>query len=190
MSAAQVAGAQEKLSRYLSARKQEGILEQLDPRLLAPWVMSIQPRGKTSVGFPNLEDASSVLDHRVDLQAVPDDAGVSKETRAFAFPVSRHPVHVEPIERSAKVISLFENREPRKSRLVDLERETLEEGVVLPQRKAVFAIVVGTVERMVNGDGAIPGETLRSPHSFFSGFQQASTTSFFLVAAPRDEKIS
>ncbi len=164
MSAAQVAGAQEKLSRYLSARKQEGLLEQLDPFLLALRVVSIQPRGETSVGFPNLEDASSVIDHRVDLQAIPDDAGISKETRAFALPVSRHPVQVESMKGGAEVIPLLENREPRKSRLIDLEREALEEGVILPQRKPVFAIVVGTVERMVSGDRAISGETLGTPH--------------------------
>jgi len=126
MSPAQVAGAQEELPRYLSARKQECLLEQLHPCLLAPRVMRIQPLGEAAVAVPNLEDTSSVLDHRVDLQAVPDDAGVSEETRAFALPVSRHPVHVEPIERSAEILALLENREPRKSRLIDLERETLE----------------------------------------------------------------
>jgi hypothetical protein len=126
--------------------------------------MGIQPRGETSVGFPNLEDTSRVLDHCVDLQAVPDDAGVSKETRALTLPVSRHPIQIELMERGAKVLAFLENREPRKSGLIDLKREPLEEGVVLPQRKAVFAIVVGTVERMVGGGCAVTSETLGPSH--------------------------
>jgi hypothetical protein len=88
VSTGQVTGAQKKFSRYLSTRKQERRLEQPHPLGLAPRVMCIQPLGKAAVAVPNLDDASRVLDDRVDLLLVSNDAGVSEETGALSAPVA------------------------------------------------------------------------------------------------------
>lgn len=48
--------------------------------------------------------------------------------------------------RLAEVICLFQNGDPGKPGLIDLQDETLEEQVIILQRESVLGIMVGYVE--------------------------------------------
>src|SRR6185503_2226691 len=48
-----------------------------------------------------------------------------------------------------------ENREPRESRLIDLEDEPLEQLLVAPDRESVFPVVIGAVPGMTGGEVAV-----------------------------------
>jgi hypothetical protein len=47
-----------------------------------------------------------------------------------------------------KSFPFFQNGQPGETSLIDLKDEAFEEKVIIPQREAVFVIVIGTVERV------------------------------------------
>jgi hypothetical protein len=56
---------------------------------------------------------------------------------------------------SPEPLPLLQDREPRKACLVDLENESLEQSFVIPDREAVFEIVVRPVDGMPTGRLAV-----------------------------------
>jgi hypothetical protein len=58
------------------------------------------------MALPNCDDPASVLNRRVDLQLVADDASVAQEPRSLAASVSRYSIDIKPVECSSEVLSL------------------------------------------------------------------------------------
>ena len=64
---------------------------------------------------------------------------------------------LKPIIRELERRAFLEDGEPRQAGLVDLEHHALEESGIVAQREAVFGVVIGAVERVAGGDGAVGG---------------------------------
>lgn len=102
--------------------------------------MSAEPAVEGAVRLPQREDDARVVNHGVDLEAVPDNAGVREEAAALLRTVARDDVRVEAVERAAERVALAEDGRPREARLVDLEREALEE-LGEPERRKLRKLV-------------------------------------------------
>ena len=110
------------------------------------------------MALPEREDDPGIVDHRLDLEAVSDDPGVREEALLLSRAVAGDGFRIEALERRMKVRALAEDRGPREAGLVDLEREALEELRVSPERKTVFAVVIGPVQGVTGRNVAIGHE--------------------------------
>src|SRR6185503_6106209 len=79
--------------------------------------------------------AFRVVDRRLDLAAVPDDALVLQETRHVARPEPGDAIDVEPGKRLAERGALAENRQPAQAGLKAFEADLLEEAAIVGDRR-------------------------------------------------------
>src|SRR5690554_6093634 len=153
--AGQVAGAHQELPGDLRPGEAEGAPEEPDPLRMGQRVVVVEPGGEAAVLIAQgLEDAG-VVDHRLDLEAVADDAGVRQQPGALGLAVGGHPVDGEALEGLPEGGAFLEHGEPGEPRLVDLQGQALEEGVIVAHREAVLVVVVGAVKRMTRGQVTI-----------------------------------
>ena len=110
--------------------------------------MRVEPSRKGAMALAQGEDAPRVLDDGGDLGAVADDARVRKEPPPVGRAVGCDGLEIEGLEGASKGLALLQDRQPRKPRLVDLERQPLEERGVPADREAVLLLVVGPVPGM------------------------------------------
>ena len=94
-------------------------------------MVRVDPRSERAVALPEREENPGVVDDGLDLEAVSDDPGVREQALLLPGAVTGHDLRIEALECSAEVRTLPEDRRPRKARLVDLEREALEELRIL-----------------------------------------------------------
>lgn len=144
--AGQISRGQEELIHDLPTGKDKNLLEQFHPLRLWERVMRVQPAFEGAELFLQFENPARVDDGRVDLQAVADDARVRQQAGAILFSVGGDRGNVKAVVGAAKIIRLFEDGDPRQSRLVDLQHEALEEQVVVVKRESVLLIVVSFVQ--------------------------------------------
>ena len=97
-----------------------------------------------------------VVDRRLDLAAVPDDAFVPEQLRDLPFAEARDLLEVEAPERAPEVLALAEDRQPRQAGLETLEADLLEEPVVVGDSSAPLVVVVAQVV----GVSAVPPTAL------------------------------
>jgi hypothetical protein len=95
-----------------------------------------------------------VAEGRLDLPAVPDDAGVAEQPGHVARSHARHGVDLEIPEGAPEVRPLAEDREPGEAGLEALEAELLEEPAIVGDREAPLLVVVGAVERVAAAPAA------------------------------------
>src|SRR5205807_2980254 len=114
-----------------------------------------EPLRERSVALAQGAEAFRILDGGVDLQPVADDPFIGQQALAFGAGEARHAVDLEPEESAPEGLALLEDREPGEPRLVDLQDEPLEEGVVVRDGKAVLLIVIRPVEGMAWRDVAV-----------------------------------
>lgn len=157
MGAGQISGAHQELADDLAAREPERRGEEEPPFLLRKRLVGVEPTRERSMGLPKEKDPPGVLDDRFDLRPVADDARVGEQPAFLPRAVSRDPFGSEAFEGRAKGLAFLQDREPGEPRLVDLEREPLEEGRVAPDRESVLPIVVLAVERLSRREVAIAG---------------------------------
>src|SRR5262249_21971812 len=89
-----------------------------------------------------------VADARLDLALVADDAGIRQELLELGRGIARDLLRVEAAVDLAVVLALAQHRDPRETGLAALERQQLEQGVVVLEGLAPFAIVVFLVQRI------------------------------------------
>src|SRR5215472_16784243 len=136
----QIAEAHQKLADDLAAGEAERLLEQLDPRRLGARMVRVEPMRERAVAGADRLQPLRVLDHRLDLEPVADNAGVAEQPADVARAEARDLVDVVGREGAGERSALLQHREPRQAGLVDLEREALEQHRVVTRRKAVFAV--------------------------------------------------
>ena len=117
--------------------------------------MGVEPFGERSVRLAQAQHHAGVVDRRLDLEPVPDDAGIGHQPRLVAPGEAGDDLGIEPAVRLPEAVALLEDGEPRQPRLVDLQDEALEELGLLPAREAVLAVVVGAVEGVAGGVRAV-----------------------------------
>src|SRR5690554_3018937 len=149
--AGQVAGAHQELPGDLWPGEAEGALEEPDPLRMGERVVVVEPGGEAAVLIAQGLEHAGIMDHRLDLEAVADDAGVRQQPGPLGLAVGGHPVDGEALEGLPEGGALLEHGEPGEPRLVDLQGQALEEGVIVGHRETVLAVVVGAVKRMARG---------------------------------------
>lgn len=127
--------------------------------------MGVEPDGEGAVRLVQFENAVGVLHRGGDLETIADDAGIEEESRAAPLVEACHTLQIEAVESSHERLTLLQDRQPGESCLVDFQDQPLEETVVVADRKAVLVIVVGTVERVVDGSVAV-----RAHDAMLSGY--------------------
>ena len=90
-------------------------------------MVSVEPTGERAVRAPQRSHDLGVLDRRVHLEPIADDARVGEQSRALADSESRHDVRVEPAKRLVKGVPLLEDRQPRQAGLVDFQHQPLQQ---------------------------------------------------------------
>ena len=99
--------------------------------------------GQRALRVHELAARPSVVDHRLDLAAMADDARVREQALDVARAEPGDPVDVEVVEGGAEVLALGEDGPPAQARLEALQAELLEQTAVVADRKAPFGVVVG-----------------------------------------------
>jgi len=94
----------------------------------------------------DFQEASGIGDGAVDLQAIPDDAGVFHQARNLRFSKSRHLARVEVLERLPEIVALAQDGNPTQPRLKALQDQHLEHLPVVMDRHAPFLVVILTVQ--------------------------------------------
>ena len=93
-----------------------------------------------------------VVDRRLDLAAVADDAGVGEQTATSRAPKRATRARDRSREtRARKRVALAEDREPREPGLEAFERELLEQPAVVDDRQAPLVVVVRDVHAIGGG---------------------------------------
>ncbi len=101
-----------------------------------------------------LEKRPSVGDGARDLETIAHDIGIREQPLDLARIETRDLRRIESGERLAIAFAFFENRGPREPSLGALERQELEEQVIIVHGHAPFGVVVGDLERTGFGPGA------------------------------------
>ena len=122
------------------------LLEELCPLVFCERMMRIQPAFEGTKLLLQCENFLRIDDGSIDLESVADNACIRHQAGAVFVAVLRDRLQAEAVVGLLEIIGLLENGDPRQARLVDFEDETLEEQVVIRQRKSVLGIVVYLVE--------------------------------------------
>jgi len=138
----QIAGTHEKFSYDLTARKPEGLFEQLYPLFLAERMMLVQPVLKRAELFLYFLDGLRILDGGLDLQPVTDDARILQKPVLLLLPVTGHFVDVELIESLEEIVLFVQDGRPGQSGLVDLQYQPRKKLVVVMDGKSIFLVVI------------------------------------------------
>src|SRR5256885_3932698 len=136
--APQVLAHRDRLLRHSALRQARAIEEALVGfRLVTPDV------GCKAADLPDtLGAAAGVVDGRVDLGPVADDAGVSHKSTCIASAETGDDLRVEPAKRGAEVLALAEDGQPAEARHKAFEHQLLEQAVVVIDRPAPLHVVI------------------------------------------------
>ena len=92
--------------------------------------------------FLDGQERLGILDRRLDLQPVANDAGIREQALLLSLAVLGDDGRVEVVEGFPVVLSLLENRLPTQARLRPFEDQELEERAVVMDRHAPLLVVV------------------------------------------------
>src|SRR5262245_52634364 len=94
------------------------------------------------------DGALGVVDRRLDLAAMANDAFVAQQPADIASRVTRDAVDVEAGKRAAEVLPFPQDRDPAQARLKAFETDLLEQTRVVFHALTPFMIVILDVERI------------------------------------------
>lgn len=130
----------------LAAGEDERLLKQLCPFISGERVAAIEPVTERSMLFLQLQNPLRVDDGRVDLESIPNDAGIVEQTGYIFFTVLCYLGNIELVIRLSEMAGFFQNGDPGQARLIDLQYETFKEQVIILERKAILGIMIGSVK--------------------------------------------
>src|SRR4029079_13520639 len=90
-----------------------------------------------------LQERPRILDRRLDLAPISDDAGVADERLDLARIVARDSLRVEGVERADVGLALAQDRDPAEAGLRAFEHQELEEAAIVVHGHAPFRVVIG-----------------------------------------------
>ena len=130
-----------------------------------------------------------VVDDRLDLAAMADDALVLEQALDVALREARDPVEIEVMEGGAEILALGEDGAPAQARLEALEAQLLEQAPVVVDREAPFGVVIAEKLRR----GAAPAASRlavraddRRTHVFKASMQKLRAAYRSSMASARD----
>ena len=167
MRVGKIARARKKLAYNIDAYEAKGLTKKPDPRAALQRMMLVKPRLERAVLRRKIAYLLCVEDGSLDFKAMAHDARVLHETTDVLSGESCD-------ARDGKIsVSLFErrafldNRQPRKPRLVDFQKQILEQTIVALDRKSVLEVVV-LLQQGVRARGkAVGGHLLENPFKKF-----------------------
>ncbi len=85
---------------------------------------------------------SCIVDDRLDLAAMADDAFILEQAVDVALGETRYPAEIEIMEGGAEVLALGQNGAPAQSGLKTLQTQFLEQAMIITDREPPFGIVI------------------------------------------------
>lgn len=82
--------------------------------------------GQRTVISDDLTTSTGVVDRRLDLAAMPDDAGITEQSKHVRLTEVSDALDIEVGECSPKILAFSQNREPTQTRLKTLKADLLE----------------------------------------------------------------
>jgi hypothetical protein len=101
-----------------------------------------------------LPGAPRIVDNRLDLAAMTDNAFILEQAVDVALGETRDPVEAEVMKRGAEVRALGHDRAPAQSGLEAFQAQFLEQATIVADRVAPFRIVVAEKFRRGSGPAA------------------------------------
>jgi hypothetical protein len=83
-----------------------------------------------------------IIDDRLDLATMTDDAFVLEQTIDVTLCEARDPVEIETMEGGTEILTLRKNRAPAQSGLKTLQTQFLEQAPIVSDREPPFGIVI------------------------------------------------
>src|ERR1700730_4551920 len=96
--------------------------------------------------LPQRLDSPGILGRRLDLESIANNARIGEQAVDIGRPEGGDAVDLEIRERGAKRRALLEDRQPGQARPVYLEHEPLEQHALVGGGKAVFGVMIDTVD--------------------------------------------
>ncbi len=148
MRSRQVSRGQEKFIDDLSARKDKCFPEKLCPFFFRKRMIAVEPVTERTRFFLQLKNLLSVDNGGVDLEPVANDASVIEQAVHILLTILRYSGNIEIIICLAEVIRLFQDGDPGKPGLVDLEDEAFEKQVIVRQWETVLGVMICSIENI------------------------------------------
>ena len=145
MSTRKVPSAHEKFLHDLPARKHEVLLEQHSPVFQGLRMMAIQPSFERSMLRPQALYAARILNRCIHLQSIPNYAMIAEQSDSICLTIRGNFVDIKGIIRGTKIAGFFQNRDPGKPCLINLQNEALKEQMVILEGKTILRIVINTI---------------------------------------------
>lgn len=142
MGAFEIACAHEEFIDDLAAGEAEGFFEEFHPFFLCFGVMVFEPFFERAEFFLDLDNGFGIFDGGVDLEAVPDDAGVGEQPFAIFVSVGSDFFDVEIVIGFAEAFFFFQDGLPAETGLVDLHDQSAKQFVIVMDRESIMMIVV------------------------------------------------
>ena len=101
-----------------------------------------------ALGLDHAQRHAGVVDRRLDLPAMTDDAGVPQQAGHVLLPEAGHLLRVEAGEHLTEAIALLEDGQPGEPGLKAFEHELLIEAVIVLHRATPLIVVVAEIERI------------------------------------------
>ncbi len=153
--------------------------------------MCIQPAFEGAKFLAQSSNPLGVLNGGVDLEAVSNNARVSKQSGTVFLCEFGDLVYIKAAIGFAEVICFLQDGDPRKPRLIDLKDEALEEQVVILERKPILRIVVHPVESIFGVGVAVVAVGGHSDILLFSeAYQETSVGKYKFADVTHPEMIS
>lgn len=99
-------------------------------------MVTIYPPFERSILIWQRLNTPRILDSSINFQAIPDSAGITRQSSSICLAISCDLINVKPAVRGAKIICFSEYCDPRKPSLIDLQYQTLIEQIVIILWKA------------------------------------------------------
>ena len=107
--------------------------------------MAIQPFFERSMRRAHALYAARILNRCIHLQSIPNYARIAEQAGLICLTIRRNFVDIKGIIRGTKIAGFFQDRDPGKFGLINLQNEALKEQMVILERKPILRIVINTI---------------------------------------------
>jgi len=108
-------------------------------------MMTIQPAFERSMLCPQALYAARILNRCIHLQSIPNDTRIAEQAGSICLTIRGNFVDIKGIIGGTKIAGFFQDRDPGKPGLVDLQNEAFKEQMVILEGKTILRIVINTI---------------------------------------------
>src|SRR5690606_21840541 len=148
MGARQIPGTHQEFLDDFRAGETECTLEQLDPLRMSERVVHVKPGLEATMAFTQVANDLCIVDHRIDLEPIANDAGVIQQPRAVTIIESGYAIHIEVTECATERRTLLQHGQPGQACLVDFQHQAFEQHRLVMNGKAILVVVIRAMKRV------------------------------------------